>query len=135
MDGRGAIVGEGGSEDRAGVEKRLARQHGAGGSTNGVAGREALAKMPLEIQHGCLKRFNNSPSSPSLTMVGSRERSFIDQSARYHASGGDLDALVEVENDGDDGVTIEDATQRGTRLYYAACYNWCSAINLSLIHI
>ena len=62
-------------------------------------------------------------------MVGSRERSFIDQTARYHASGGDLDALVEVENDGDDGVTIEDATQRGTRLYYAAGYNWCSAIN------
>ena len=27
MDGRGAIVGKG--EDRAGVEKRLARQHGA----------------------------------------------------------------------------------------------------------
>ena len=57
------------------------------------------------------------------------EASFIDQTARYHASGGDLDALVEVESDGDDGGTIEDATQRGTRLYYAAAYDWCSAIN------
>ena len=33
MDGRGAIVGKGGSEDRAGVEKRLARQHGSGATT------------------------------------------------------------------------------------------------------
>jgi ankyrin repeat protein len=62
-------------------------------------------------------------------MVDSLERSFIDQTARYHASGGDLDALVDVTLDGDDGVTIEDATQRGTRLYYAAAYDWCSAIN------
>ncbi|EGB09366.1 hypothetical protein AURANDRAFT_23860 [Aureococcus anophagefferens] len=69
-------------------------------------------------------------------MVGSRERSFIDQTARYHASDGDLDALVKVRPDGNGGVTIEDApeggailTEGGTRLSYAARYGFCSALS------
>ena len=69
-------------------------------------------------------------------MVSSHERSFINQTARYHASGGDLDALVRVTSlDGDGGVTIEDnAPDRGTRLYYAAGYSWRSAIAWLLKH-
>ena len=31
-------------------------------------------------------------------------------------------------------MTIEDATERGTRLYYAAGHSWCSAINWLLKH-
>jgi hypothetical protein len=37
-------------------------------------------------------------------MVGSQERSFIDQTVDYHASGGDLDALYFLTGD----VGVED---------------------------
>ena len=62
-------------------------------------------------------------------MVSSRERSFIDQTAQYHASGGDLDALVDVTPDGHGGVSIEDSPGGVTRLYQAACWGFCSAVN------
>ena len=52
-------------------------------------------------------------------MVTSQECSFIVQTAQYHASGGDLDALVDATPDG---------RNKFTRLYYAADKNWCSAI-------
>ena len=57
------------------------------------------------------------------------EASFIDQTARYHASGGDLDALVRVVNNRIGDVRIKDASHGGTRLYYAAGYSWFSAID------
>ena len=62
-------------------------------------------------------------------MVSSQECSFIDQIVHYHASGGDLDALVLVmTSDGTGGVRIEDHPRHGyTRLYYAADLGWCSA--------
>ena len=47
------------------------------------------------------------------------ESSFLDQTVNYHASGGDLDALVDATPDG---------RNKFTRLYYAADKNWCSAI-------
>ena len=65
-------------------------------------------------------------------MVGSQERSFIDETVDYHASGGDLDALyfltgdVGVEDDPEsDHSIIHDGW---TRLYYAAQEGWCSVI-------
>ena len=61
-------------------------------------------------------------------MVSSHERSFIDQTARYHASGGDLDALVVVSS-APNAVNIEEHDLSGaTRLYTAALIGWCSAI-------
>ncbi|KAH8068326.1 hypothetical protein JL721_6903 [Aureococcus anophagefferens] len=61
-------------------------------------------------------------------MVSSEERSFVDQILHYHASGGDLDALVRVINDRSGGVRIEDAPHGYTRLFYAARNGWSSAI-------
>ena len=61
MDGRGAIVGKGGSEDRAGVEKRLARQHGAADPRTEWLG-EKHSQMPLEIQHGLLEAVQHIPA-------------------------------------------------------------------------
>ena len=49
------------------------------------------------------------------------EASFIVQSARHHASGGDLDALVYVTPEGEESNGV-------TRLYHAAGNNWCSAV-------
>ena len=49
------------------------------------------------------------------------EASFIVQTARHHASGGDLDALVYVTPEGEESNGV-------TRLYHAAGNNWCSAV-------
>ena len=71
-------------------------------------------------------------------MVSPRERSFIDQTVGYHASGGDLNALVNVSYNPDtSGVLISDApTSRfgTTRLHEAARYGWCSAIDWLIQH-
>ena len=56
------------------------------------------------------------------------ERSFIDQTVRYHAAGGDLDALIRMTTDNIVGVRIEDAPNAATCLYYAARRGWCTAI-------
>ena len=63
-------------------------------------------------------------------MAGStREWCLIDQTAHYHASGGNLDALVEMTYPRTGGVLISDAPEDGTtRLRYAARYGWCLAI-------
>ena len=64
--------------------------------------------------------------------MDSRERSFIDQLVRYHASGA-TDALVRVTDDGSGGVRFEDApNQEWTRLFYAAKQGWCSSISFLL---
>jgi len=63
--------------------------------------------------------------------MDSRESSFIDQIVHYHASGGDLAALVRVL-DGSGGVRFEDAPNRQTRLHYAAYKGWCSALSCLL---
>ena len=64
----------------------------------------------------------------------SQEQSLIDQTVRFHAAGGDIDALVRVSNDGSDGVRFEDAPHgRGaTRLNNAAFRGYCSAIKTLL---
>jgi hypothetical protein len=62
-------------------------------------------------------------------MVSSRERSFIEQNVSYHASGGDLDALVYVADVADGGVRfLEDAAGGATRLHLAAIRGYCSAM-------
>jgi ankyrin len=58
----------------------------------------------------------NSPQ-PDLAM----EASVIVQTARHHASGGDLDALVYVTPEGEESNGV-------TRLYHAAGNNWCAAV-------
>ena len=45
---------------------------------------------------------------PDDAMVGSQERSFIDETLDYHASGGDLDALYFLIGEGSGGVETED---------------------------
>ena len=62
--------------------------------------------------------------------MDARERSFLEQTQRYHASGGDLDALVRVYFEGDGGVRIREYKYpRGvTRLHHAAREGWCAAI-------
>ena len=62
-------------------------------------------------------------------MVSGHRRSFIYQTASYHASGGNLDALVHVRGDASGGVRIEDAPNSATRLFCAAREGWCSAIS------
>ena len=62
-----------------------------------------------------------------------RELSFIYQTKRFHASGGDLNTFVRVSLGVDSGVSIEDAQHYGdTRLCFAARFGWCSAINYLL---
>ena len=62
-------------------------------------------------------------------MVSSRERSFIEQNVSYHASGGDLDAPVDVADVADGGVRfLEDAAGGATRLHLAAIRGYCSAM-------
>jgi hypothetical protein len=63
---------------------------------------------------------------------GSQEHSFIDQTVRFHAAGGDIDALVRVWGDGGGGVRFEDETNGGTRLNNAAFRGYCSAIKTLL---
>jgi hypothetical protein len=66
-------------------------------------------------------------------MAGStREWCLIDQTAHYHASGGNLDALVEFTYLGTGGLRIEDGANGMTRLYYAARFDWCSAAKILL---
>ena len=70
-------------------------------------------------------------------MVSSRERSFIDQAVCYHASGGDIDAPVQIGLEESERVRIREirrAHQGATRLWFAACHNWCSAIEWLLQH-
>jgi ankyrin len=56
------------------------------------------------------------------------EASFLDQTVRFHAAGGDLDALVNVIYYGSNGVNIEEAPNGATRLCFAACWKWSSAM-------
>ena len=73
-----------------------------------------------------------------LTMDSSEEHSFIDQTVRFHAAGGDLDALVQVRPDRSGGVLFEDPPggplcgRGGTRLNNAAFRGYCSAIKTLL---
>ena len=66
--------------------------------------------------------------------MDAHESSFIDQAVRYHASGGDLDAIVLMTRDEHGGVRIENCVSGATRLYLAASHSWCSAINWLLKH-
>ncbi|KAK7234456.1 spectrin binding protein [Aureococcus anophagefferens] len=72
--------------------------------------------------------YNNGEERRIDTMISSKidwiERSFIDQTARYHAAGGDLDTLF-------DAPVLR---EKVTRLYYAAETNWCSAVDWLLKH-
>ena len=64
--------------------------------------------------------------------MDARERSFLEEAQRYHASGGDLDALVDVYCVGAT-VSITDLPHYGcTRLYHAAQEGWCSALKVLL---
>ena len=63
-------------------------------------------------------------------MVSPREQSFINQTVSYHASGGDLDALIVVSFAAPNAVHIEEPELSGaTRLYTAARFGWCSALS------
>ena len=64
--------------------------------------------------------------------MDSQECSFIDQTVRFHAAGGDIDALVSVRGDGSGGVLFEDERKGGTRLNNAAFRGYCSAIKTLL---
>ena len=60
--------------------------------------------------------------------MDARERSFLEEVQRRHASGRSLHELVVVNFEGD-GVRIrENAAYGGTRLYHAARKGWCAAI-------
>ena len=61
-------------------------------------------------------------------MASQRESSFISQTMRYHASGGDLDAFVVLEKDGNCRVRIDHHPRGASLLHYAAEKGWCSAI-------
>jgi ankyrin repeat protein len=68
---------------------------------------------------------------PDDAMVGSQERSFIDETLDYHASGGDLDAVYFLTGEGSDDDRSSDARiihDGWTRLFYAAREGWCSVI-------
>ena len=60
-----------------------------------------------------------------------QERSFVDQTAHYHASGGNLDALVEMTYSGGLHI-IADTSYGKTRLYHAARFDWCAAAKMLL---
>jgi hypothetical protein len=65
-------------------------------------------------------------------MDSTREGGFIDQTVRFHASGGDLDALVGlVSPDSHDVVLLEGGS---TRLYMAANRGWCRALRWLIEH-
>ena len=65
--------------------------------------------------------FKSVGSSEDPAARTAMEASFIVQTARHHASGGDLDALVYVTPEGEESNGV-------TRLYHAAGNNWCSAV-------
>ena len=81
-------------------------------------------------------KVNIATEQPGRRMVvgamDTREASFLDQNVRFHAAGGDLNALVRVIYDESSGVRIGDGSL--TRLYYAASRNWCSSIACLLEH-
>ena len=63
-------------------------------------------------------------------MVSYQEEYFVNQTAAYHALGGDLEALVHVELDLDGrSVYIDDETEIFTLLFCAAREGWCSALS------
>jgi len=61
--------------------------------------------------------------------MDARERSFLEEAQRYHASGGDLDALVVVYINSDSVPRCHDCPRGYTRLFYASLQGWCAVIN------
>ena len=76
------------------------------------------------------------PGSMAPAMEPQKGESFLAQAQRYHAAGGDLNALCRIVEPGDGSVRVEFQGSAGntTLLCAAATRGWCSAIEWLLAH-
>ena len=76
------------------------------------------------------------PGSMAPAMEPQKGKSFLAQAQRYHAAGGDLNALCRLVEPGDGSVRVEFQGSAGntTLLCAAATRGWCSAIEWLLAH-